>query len=191
MRCDCWLFTGIYLHVLPFTETFFKNSFMFTLFQGQASLVAQTVKNLPTMQEIWVQSLGWEVPLEKGMVTHSSILAWKIPWIEEPGKLQSMGLQRVRHDWATNTFTFIPEAWGLTWGPWEGHREEGLWAFTCVVVGREKMQGWGWRSFFHKSVLWKLSGTNRFVSLCDSMVGSPEIVECICKGHKSCINDKW
>ena len=71
---------------------------MFTLFQGQASLVAQTVKNLPTMQEIWVQSLGWEVPLEKGMVTHSSILAWKIPWIEEPGKLQSMGLQRVRHD---------------------------------------------------------------------------------------------
>ena len=71
---------------------------MFTLFQRQASLVAQTVKNLPTMQEIWVQSLGWEVPLEKGMVTHSSILAWKIPWIEEPGKLQSMGLQRVRHD---------------------------------------------------------------------------------------------
>ena len=52
------------------------------------------VKNLPAMQETWVRSLGWEDPLEEGMATHSSILAWKIPWIEEPGGLQSMGLQR-------------------------------------------------------------------------------------------------
>ena len=50
------------------------------------------------LQETWVQSLGWEDPLEKGMVTHSSILAWEIPWTEEPGRLQSMGSQRVRHD---------------------------------------------------------------------------------------------
>ena len=50
------------------------------------------------MQEIWVRFLGWEDPLEKEMATHSSILAWKIPWTEEPGRLQSMGLQRVRHD---------------------------------------------------------------------------------------------
>ena len=50
------------------------------------------------MREIWVQSLGWEDPLEEGMATHSSILAWRIPWTEEPGRLQSMGLQRVRHD---------------------------------------------------------------------------------------------
>ena len=56
------------------------------------------VKNLPAMQETWVQSLGWEDPLEKGMVTHSSILAWKIPWTEEPGGLQFFGSQRVRHD---------------------------------------------------------------------------------------------
>ena len=56
-----------------------------------ASLVAQMVKNLPAMQETWVQSLGWENRLEKGMVTHSSILAWRIPWTEEPGELQSMG----------------------------------------------------------------------------------------------------
>ena len=56
------------------------------------------VKRLPTMQETWVQSLGQEDLLEKEMATHSSILAWKIPWTEEPGKLQSMGLQRVRHD---------------------------------------------------------------------------------------------
>ena len=62
------------------------------------SLVAQTVKSLPTMQETGVQSLGREDPLEKGMATHSSTLAWKIPWMEEAGKLQSMGLQRVGQD---------------------------------------------------------------------------------------------
>ena len=63
-----------------------------------ASLVAQTVKHLPTMWETQVQSLGWEDPLEKEMATHSSILAWKIPWTEDPGRLQSMGSQRVGHD---------------------------------------------------------------------------------------------
>ena len=62
-----------------------------------ASLVAQTVKNLPSMQETWVQSLGQEEPLEREMATHSSILALRIPWTEEPGGLQSMGAQRVRH----------------------------------------------------------------------------------------------
>ena len=63
-----------------------------------ASLVAQSVKNLPAVQETRVQSLGWEDPLEKEMATHSNILAWKISWTEEPGGLQSMGSQRVRHD---------------------------------------------------------------------------------------------
>ena len=63
-----------------------------------ASLVAQTVKNLPATQETWVQSLGWEDALEKGMATHSSILAWRIPWTEEPGVLQMMGSQKVRHN---------------------------------------------------------------------------------------------
>ena len=63
-----------------------------------ASLVAQMVKRLPTMRETWVQSLGWEDLLEKEMATHSSTLAWEIPWTEEPGRLQSMGLQRVRHN---------------------------------------------------------------------------------------------
>ena len=56
------------------------------------------VKNLPALRETWVQFLGWEDPLEEGMVTHSSILAWRIPQTEEPGGLQSMELQRVRHD---------------------------------------------------------------------------------------------
>ena len=63
-----------------------------------ASLVAQMVKRLPAMQETWVQSLGQGDPLEKEMATHSSIIAWKIPWTEEPDRLQSMGLQRVRYD---------------------------------------------------------------------------------------------
>ena len=60
--------------------------------------MAQTVENLPAVLETWVQSLGWEDPLEKEMETHSSILAWRIPWMEEPAGLQSMGLQRVGHD---------------------------------------------------------------------------------------------
>ena len=60
--------------------------------------MAQTANNLPTMWETRVQSLGQEYPLEKGTATHSSILAWKIPWTEEPGGLQSMGSQRVGHD---------------------------------------------------------------------------------------------
>ena len=64
---------------------------------NSTSLVAQTVKNLPAMQEIQVRSLGWEDPLEKGMANHSSILAWRIPWTEEPGGRQSMGSQRIRH----------------------------------------------------------------------------------------------
>ena len=63
-----------------------------------ASLVAQTVKRLPAMQETRVQFLGQKDPLEKEMATHSSTLAWKIPWMEEPNRLQSMGLQRVGHD---------------------------------------------------------------------------------------------
>ena len=72
------------------------------------SWVAQRVKNLPAMGESWVQSLGQEDPLKKGMVACSSIIAWRISWTEEPGGLQSMGSQRVRHDeWVTHT-TQVP-----------------------------------------------------------------------------------
>ena len=67
----------------------------------QASLVTQMVKNPPAMWKNWVRSLGWEDPLEESMVNHSSILAWKIPWTEDPGRLQSMGLQGVRHNRTT------------------------------------------------------------------------------------------
>ena len=74
-----------------------------------ASLVAQRVKHLPAMLETWVRPLGGEDPLEKEMATHSSILAWKTPWMGKLGRLQSMGLQRVRHDF-TFTFTFFQGA---------------------------------------------------------------------------------
>ena len=72
-----------------------------------AAAAEEMVENLPAMQETWVQSLGWEDPLEKDMATHSSILAWRIPWTEKPGVLQSMGSQRVGHDWVTHIFTFL------------------------------------------------------------------------------------
>ena len=75
----------------------FLMSYMYSDFP-RTSLVAQMVKHLPTMRDTQVPSLGWEDPLEKGMATHSSILAWRIPWREEPGRLQSMGSQRVGHD---------------------------------------------------------------------------------------------
>ena len=74
----------------------------------QASLVAQTVKKLPAMQDTQVWSLGQEDPLEKGMTTHSTILAWRIPWTVEPSGLQSMGSQRVGHDWETFTYFQSP-----------------------------------------------------------------------------------
>ena len=72
---------------------------------SRASLVALMIKNLPSIWETWIWSLGQKDPLEKGMATYSSILSWRIPWTEEPGRLQSRGSQRIRHDWATNAFT--------------------------------------------------------------------------------------
>ena len=72
------------------------------------SLVAQTVKCPPTMRETRVQSLGQEDPLEKEIATDSSTLAWKIPWTEDPGRLQSVGSQRVGHDWATSLHCTLP-----------------------------------------------------------------------------------
>ena len=73
--------------------------------ESWASLMALMVKDLPTIPQTWVRSLDQEDPLEKRMATYSSILAWRIPWTEEPSGLQSMGSQRIRHDWATNITT--------------------------------------------------------------------------------------
>ena len=69
--------------------------------------MAQSVKNLLAMQETWVQFLGWEDPLEKGMAIHSITLAWRTPWIEQPGGLQFMESQKLGHDQVNNTFTFF------------------------------------------------------------------------------------
>ena len=90
------------------------------------------LKLLPAMRETQVRSLGWEDPLEKEMATHSSILAWRIPWMEEPGRLQSMGSQRVGHYWATSLslFTFM-----LLW--YKGRRARRFWAKT-----KEIERGW-------------------------------------------------
>ena len=92
--------TLTWAHLWSLQLTIFNNLALST---KNISLVAQTVKNLPMVQETQVQSLSGEGPLEKEMTIHSSILAWEIPWTEEPGRLKSVGSQRVRHDWATNT----------------------------------------------------------------------------------------
>ena len=95
------------------TRLWTVSQFYFRIFQVEvinmlaASLVAQMVKNPPAVQETQVRSLSREDPLEEEMATHSSILAWRSPWTEELGGLQSMGSQRVRHDWVTNTLTFM------------------------------------------------------------------------------------
>ena len=83
---------------IPGSGSFTVEEIGYPLQHSWASFVAELVKDLPAMQETWVQSLGWEDPLEKGKATHSSILAWRITWTEEPGRLQSMGLQRVGHN---------------------------------------------------------------------------------------------
>ena len=77
---------------------FYRSVFHGVNISTKASQVAQMVKNLPTMQKIWVRSLGWEDPLEKDMAIHFSILVWRIPWTEEPGQLQSVESKRAGHE---------------------------------------------------------------------------------------------
>ena len=82
---------------------------LFLISYYRASLVAQMVKNLPATRETWVRSLGWEDPLEERMATHSSLLAWRIPWTQESGGLQSMGSPRVGHSWVTKHSTALQD----------------------------------------------------------------------------------
>ena len=84
--------------MIPGWERYPEEGIGYPLQYSWASLVAQMVKNLPATRETWVQSVGWEDPLEESIATHSSILAWRIPWTEEPSGLQSMGSQRVGHN---------------------------------------------------------------------------------------------
>ena len=98
----------VYQMRISWNMNFFKcllYIYMYNIYR--VSLVAQMVKNLPAMQETWVWPLGQEDPFEKGMATHCSILAWRIPWTEESSRLLSMGSARVRYLWAINTHTHI------------------------------------------------------------------------------------
>ena len=102
----CWLCRGDYLaSVIEQPHSLRSARVLFNLEQRGSSLVAQMVKSLPATQETQVWFLGQEDPLEKKMVTHSSVLAWRIPWTEEPGEPLSMGSQRVGHDWVTLSFS--------------------------------------------------------------------------------------
>ena len=112
----------------------------------RASLVAQRLKHLPAMWETLVRSLGWEDPLEKEMATHSSILAWRTPWTEEPGRLQSMRSQRARQDWETSLWNsgkamepgVLPiRNDGKVWLPCQEH-EGVLFGFTMLACVGEK-----------------------------------------------------
>ena len=99
----------------------------------QVAFVAQMVKRLPIMQETWVWSLAWEDPLEKAMATHYSILAWKIPWMEEPGRLHSMWSQRVRHNWATS-LSLSMSRWGLCLEAPTDYSKEAVWKGAPVAL---------------------------------------------------------
>ena len=92
-------------------DSYVRKTFQVPYSDTGASLVAQRVKHLPTMWDTRVQFLGWEDPLEKEMATHSNTLAGKIPWTEKPGRLQSMGYQRVGHNWATSLSLFSLTLW--------------------------------------------------------------------------------
>ena len=138
---DQWLITS--------RESFFN----FSSFIPQASPVAQMVKNLLAMQETQVRCLGRENPLEEDMATNSSILAWKIPLSEKPDRLQSIGSQRVRHNWVTNTFSLclslVPE-WMATCacrrlgGVGELGNWEGWWAVNIPAEDRGKISAVVW-----------------------------------------------
>ena len=102
----CFICLIIYIFPCQYTEAYlslYKDLIVF-----QASLMAQMINNLPAMQETWVPSLGQDDSMEKGMATHSSVLAWRIPWTEEPGRLQSVGLKESDMiEWLSNTHTIV------------------------------------------------------------------------------------
>ena len=109
-------FNGLWKNELVLHETWSSTT---EFWEGLWSQVAQTIKSPPTMQETQLRSLSWEDPLEKEMATHSSILAWEIPEMEEPGGLQSMGSPRIRHNWVTFTgdLWMLPSPFSSICGP--------------------------------------------------------------------------
>ena len=133
-----------------------------------ASLVVQRLKHLPAMWETWVQSLGWEDPLEKEMATHSSLLAWRIPWMEEPGGQQSMGSQRVGHDWATSLYFFI--SCTLRFMILDLHMQYN----DCVFLGVFQMcNKWQLTGSRGTSILWTMSVTGSLCVITTGLFVSP------------------
>ena len=108
--------------------------------------MTQMVKNLLAIQVTRVWFLSWEDPLEKEMATHSSILAWRIPWTEEPGGLQSMGSQRIRHNWATNTHTHTHTQ--KRQRPWTAkailRKKKQTYVYQGMRARRDKLGDWDW-----------------------------------------------
>ena len=142
-----------------------------------ASLMAQMIKNLPAMWETRVQSLGWEDPLKKGMAIHSSILAWRIPWREEPGRPQSMGSQRVRHNWVINTFTSHKITSGFFKHIWE----------ICYTSNKQKDKTRGpseivWILFSHYFLSVHLINTSSSSVMCQALCSqnSEQHKDCLC-----------
>ena len=142
---------------------------------SMASLVAQTVKRLPTMQEIRVQSLGQEDLLEKEMATHSSILAWKIPWTEEPGRLQSMGSQKVGDDWVTSLSLSLTQ-WTWVWACSRRWWRTGS-LVCCSPWGLKESDTTEWLKNNNNinihiltTISWKLSHLCSDFKLCDCML---------------------
>ena len=140
-----------------------KAFFYVWLNKRRTSLVTQMVKHPSTKRETQVRSLGWEDPLEKEMATHSSTLAWKIPWTEERGRLQSMGSKRVRHDWAT-TLSLTEDSWSLIFATlfnlfpcclgWSIERK-----FCFLLIG-----SWNGEEYFNLSLSWVFSDHYGFYS---------------------------
>ena len=132
-RCpstDEWIRKLGYIYTMEYYSAIKKNG---------ASLVAQSLKRLPGMWETWVRSLGREDPLKKEMATHSSILVWRIPWAEESGGLQSTGLQKVGHDWATSLSLWL--------GPWNGGGNGKPLQYSCLGNPMDQM---GYNLWGHK-----------------------------------------
>ena len=135
-------------------------------------LVAQRLKRLPAMWETWVRSLGQEDPLEKEMATHSCILAWRIPWMEESGGLQSMGSQRVRHDWATSFTLFsIYMCHIYMYKYWIGQ-------YLYEVMEKSKWTFWSTQYLIYMNI-WK---SHIYIYTIEMILQFPLILTCILMG---------
>ena len=178
--------------------------------EEQTSLVAQTVKNLPAMLETRVWSLGGEDPLEKGMATHSSILAYRIPWTEEPGGIQPRESQRVRHNWEANTHTHThthtqvkckhyARPWGCRvdsgwdWSP--PYKSDDRWLYEIQSHRAENKEescfymGWG-PGWVLSSVNWIGHGSPTFGMQCLIILDGADVViiEIKCTINVMCLN---